>query len=360
MGNIRYIGSKLRVASQIINSVEFHANGAFCDLFSGTGAISRAAAIKGWRVEANDYLLSAYFLTTSQLLSEDDVPFSDLGGYEVALAKLNRASGICGPITKEYSPSDRSHSGHTRLYFSLNNAMQIDGIRALIQEWYNNGSLSEFEYALLIADLLRASNSVANIAGTYGGYLKQAGQSALRPLLMSKQELLKNKVEFIVSKEDVFNRSAKIEDVVYMDPPYTKRQYPAYYHILETIAYGDHPVVEGVTGLRPWQHLASRFCYKGQALSSLIELVEKVGSYRCYISYSSQGHINIDELITELGKLGSIQVYKLGSIGKYRPNIQASRNSSTVDEYLIGMKLASREDEFFSAKLNASRFQLIQ
>ena len=34
-------------------------------------------------------------------------------------------------------------------------------------------------------------------------------------------------------------------DAVYADPPYTKRQYAAYYHILETIAAGDRPLISG-------------------------------------------------------------------------------------------------------------------
>ena len=44
-----------------------------------------------------------------------------------------------------------------------------------------------------------------------------------------------------------------VRDTVYLDPPYTKRQYAAYYHVLETLAYGDEPEVSGVTGLRPWE-----------------------------------------------------------------------------------------------------------
>ncbi|MFR7732930.1 MAG: DNA adenine methylase [Collinsella sp.] len=34
--------------------------------------------------------------------------------------------------------------------------------------------------------------------------------------------------------------------IVYLDPPYTKRQCASYCHIPETIAYHDEPAVEGV------------------------------------------------------------------------------------------------------------------
>ena len=37
---------------------------------------------------------------------------------------------------------------------------------------------------------------------------------------------------------DVLDVQYEDGDVAYFDPPYTKRQYAAYYHILETIAAG--------------------------------------------------------------------------------------------------------------------------
>ena len=46
-------------------------------------------------------------------------------------------------------------------------------------------------------------------------------------------------------------RGTTAADTVYLDPPYTKRQYAAYYHILEAISLGDEPIVEGICGIRP-------------------------------------------------------------------------------------------------------------
>src|SRR5690606_16072947 len=84
-----------------------------------------------------------------------------------------------------------------------------------------------------------------------------------------------------------------VDDVVYLDPPYTKRQYAAYYHLLETIALGDEPSVEGVTGLRPWREKASDFCYRTRALGALTSLVNKLPARRIVISYSDDAHIPI-------------------------------------------------------------------
>ncbi|MCS5874311.1 DNA adenine methylase [Klebsiella pneumoniae subsp. pneumoniae] len=81
---------------------------------------------------------------------------------------------------------------------------------------------------------------------------------------------LKNyNIKIDVSIGDVFSVKNKAYDLVYLDPPYTKRQYASYYHILETIAFGDEPIIEGVSGLRPGKIRHLLFCYKRKALITL-------------------------------------------------------------------------------------------
>ena len=63
--------------------------------------------------------------------------------------------------------------------------------------------------------------------------------------------------------------------IIYADPPYTKRQYSAYYHILETIARNDRPEIGGKTGLRNWKEHSSRYCYRRSAGKALEELLER-------------------------------------------------------------------------------------
>jgi adenine-specific DNA-methyltransferase len=134
---------------------------------------------------------------------------------------------------------------------------------------------------------------------------------------------------------DVFDVRSDADDVVYLDPPYTKRQYASYYHILETVALGDEPLVEGVAGLRPWRDRASDFCYKTRALSTLTRLIDGIEAKRVLLSYSSEGHIAIKDLKSALSKLGNSAMHPLGSIGRYRPNKGASDAGSDVKEYLV-------------------------
>ena len=73
-------------------------------------------------------------------------------------------------------------------------------------------------------------------------------------------------------------------DFVYADPPYTKRQYAAYYHLLETIAMGDQPKITGSTGLRAWEDKASDYCYRRRAPDALSELVSNLKCDHFFLS----------------------------------------------------------------------------
>ena len=217
----------------------------------------------------------------------------------------------------------------------LDNAQRIDGATNLIHAWKREGVISDKEFSLLLATLIFAVNDVANIAGTYGCFLSKWTQQSMNQLNIVPLELRRNAVNYSVSNLDVFQVNSRMCDVVYFDPPYTKRQYASYYHILETIVRGDEPIVEGVAGLRPWKDNASVFCYKTKALKALVKLVISQKADRVLISYSNDGHIQLDEFKKELEKTGYVEITEIGTIGKYRPNQIASSSGSDVNEYLI-------------------------
>jgi len=332
----RYIGSKVRIADEIMKFIgpPSKSSGFFVDAFCGTGIVSSKAADIGWRVKANDMMTNAVIMSESRLLSCSDVSFAALNGYKNAVSILNEADN-CGFIWREYSPASLELVGIERRYFSESNARRIDGATELIHQWYNEKTINDKERDLLLATVISAVNDVANIAGTYGCFLSKWTQQSKTMISYVPLELRENPVCFSVSSLDVFDVKSASKDVVYLDPPYTKRQYASYYHILETIAKGDQPKVEGIAGLRPWKDKASVFCYKSKALNALISLVRSQKAERVVISYSNEGHIQLDELEQELKRTGTVRVIELGTIGKYRPNQKASAKGSEVCEYLI-------------------------
>jgi len=333
----RYIGSKARLAEHLAEFIgsPVTPESRFVDAFCGTGAVAEVAAKLGWPVWLNDHLVSAGTVAASRLVSKSQVSFKSLGGHAKAIAALNSLAPVEGFIWREYSPASVKLVGIERRYFTEENAGHIDAIRAQIRQWKDAGDLTEIEERLLIAELLSATNRVANIAGTYGCFLAKWTRQSESVLALKPLKLKAKKTEIIITNEDVANLNVLPDDLVYLDPPYTKRQYASYYHILETISLGDEPIVEGVAGLRPWRDKASDFCYKTRALQALADLIDKLNAKRVLLSYSAEGHVPIDDLHAKLAQLGNVETHALTKIGRYRPNKAASATHASVSEYLI-------------------------
>lgn len=333
----RYIGSKTRIVKSIIEYLgePSSSNSRFVDAMCGTGIVAYEAALAGWPVLISDRMLNAVIMSEARLLSYQDVEFRSLGGYKAAIDRLNSIQPKEGFFWREYSPASKEFTLHERRYFKEDNAKHIDAIRACIAKWYRDGVITDKEHTLLLADLMSSINDVANIAGTYGCFLSKWTKQSQRTFQLNGTELLTKPVSYEAMCCDVFTLPCTPDDVVYIDPPYTKRQYASYYHILETIAQEDEPVVEGVCGLRPWKQDASVFCYKLKAQKALVKLLTQLPAKKILLSYSNDGHVDIDSLQQELAQYGEVEVINLQSIGSYRPNSTAVLRKSEVEEYLI-------------------------
>lgn len=331
----RYIGSKTRVVKSILDRVGEPNGGTFYDAFSGTGAVADAASKAGWKVHVNDHLASAAIMSFARVTSASQARFTGTGGYFNAIAKLNETAPVPGFIWREYSPASASHCGIARMYFTEDNAQRIDGIRALIERWRGDGKIDHREACVLIADLISATNRVANTAGTYGCFLSRWQRQSLADIELLPRSLPMTSPGADMSSRDVRDLRYEPRDTVYFDPPYTKRQYAAYYHILETIALGDEPMVEGVGGIRPWKEKASDYCYKVRAARALQRLVDGCGASRVFLSYSTEGHVPLDVLESSFASLGTVRRYELDQVGRYRPNRAASDAGSAVCEVLF-------------------------
>ena len=336
----RYIGSKVRIAEDIIEHLGCPdaMSGHFVDAFAGTGAVASVAADRGWRVRINDMLLSATTIATSRLMSSCEARFAKLGGYANTCEMLNNAPAANGYYWQVYSPASCNFCDIERRYFTEENAKRIDGARNQIVDWYENKKINDGEKSLLYATLINAMNSVANIAGTYGCFISHWTSQAKGVLEISPLSLRTQKVEYSASNLDVMNVETSQNDVVYLDPPYTKRQYASYYHIIETLVQEDNPIVSGIAGLRPWKDKASVFCYKTKALEALVALVASLKAKRVLLSYSDEGHVKLNDLSDRLSSLGSVQIVDLGEIGRYRPNRTAGAGRANVNEFLIDFR----------------------
>lgn len=293
------------------------------------------AADAGWPLHLNDSLRCATIMAAARFISIREAQFKSLGGYQQVTSRLNELAPIRGFIWREYSPASQEHLGFERRYFRESNAGRIDAMREQIRDWRCYGKLTAPEEMLLIADLLSAVNRVANIAGTFGCFMAKWTPQADEIICVRSRELRNQPIDVTISTGPVNALKAQIDDLVYLDPPYTKRQYASYYHMLETITCGDTPQVEGIAGLRPWRDRASDFCYKARALNAIHSLVSNLGARHVLLSYSDEAHVPIDQLRESLLTIGKVESHIVKQLSRYQPNRPGNAGSRIVCEYLF-------------------------
>lgn len=312
---MKYIGNKTRLLPFIDSVVQSEAitGLTFLDPFAGTASVASHFKKKGWRVVSGD--IQTYSLAQQKALVETVTwpDFSPAGFHEAgetalrkALAHLNGLTGEEGFFFRNYAPSGPAR----RQYFTDANARRIDAIRAQIHAWTGQGLSSPARWTLL-ASLIDAADFVANMSGTYGAYLKIWRSVALKPLRLEPPRITLGPPghrSHLADANDLVAREPC--DLLYLDPPYTGRQYCGNFHILETLARGDEPPLRGKTGLRPLREQRSRFCLKGQAPEALLDLISKAQCRHILLSYSDEGLIPHQQVLEILSSRGPVTVHE--------------------------------------------------
>jgi adenine-specific DNA-methyltransferase len=91
-------------------------------------------------------------------------------------------------------------------------------------------------------------------------------------------------------------------DILYIDPPYNTRQYLPNYHVLETVARYDTPLISGVTGLRPYDNLKSDYCIKQNVENAFENLITEADFKHIIVSYSDDGLLPPDTILDILNR----------------------------------------------------------
>ena len=342
---MNYIGSKLTLLpflERIFREVTDGTEKTFCDIFAGTGAVGRHFKGLGFKVIANDLQYYAYTLNKAYLEINETPDFAGLrrkfkkeiaahrsllgDPSQEALAFINALPGITGFITENYSPVG------DRQYYTTENAEKADAIRQKIEAWREQKLLTEQEYFYVLCSLLEAIDKVANTASVYGAYLKKFKASALKPLQLKPLQLTNHVRGCQAWNEDASELIEKIEcDVLYLDPPYNHRQYGANYHVLETIAAYDNPVLKGVTGLR--EYPKSDYCRKDAAYNAMEKLIHNAKAKHILVSYNDEGVLSLKDIQGILKMRGKPKKFKKKYTRYKADNSRQYRKDSTF-EYL--------------------------
>lgn len=333
---MRYIGSKANLLKNIENciSTNIHTRQkTFCDIFSGTGVVARYFKSQ-YEIISNDVLFFSYIIQKS-LVENNFIPTFDKLKTTVnnPFDYLENTSlpDVSKFVEENYSPSGKAG----RMYFTSENARRIDFIRTTIEKWKTEKKITETEYYYLLASLIEAVPSVSNITGTYGAYLKNWDKRAYKKIELPKFEIQNNKRNNKAYNEDAFDLEKHISgDILYIDPPYNSRQYAPNYHVLETIARYDNPVLTGVTGMRPYTDQKSVFCSKHEVNDAFEQLIRNADFAHIVLSYSSMGLMDSDFIEKTLKDNGIASTYSLQKI-PYRKYKSKIYNENEVFEYLF-------------------------
>ncbi|MBQ8367631.1 MAG: DNA adenine methylase [Alphaproteobacteria bacterium] len=333
---MNYIGSKLSLLSFIQNSIFEVAgttNEIFCDLFAGTGIVGRHFKKLGYSIVSNDlqyysYVLNRHYIGNSQNLAFSNFPAGKI--FDI----LNNATPKKGFIFNNYAFG----SGSNRLYFSDSNAIKCDSIRLLIEELHSNNSISDNEYFFLLTSLLESIDKHANTASVYAAFLKKLKKSAQKDFYVAPAETIISHKPQLVFNQDANKLIREIKaDILYLDPPYNERQYASNYHLLETIAKYDSPVLIGKTGLRDYKNQKSEYCRKQSAVHAFADIIRNANAKYIFLSYNNEGLISFDEIryiMSNKGKYGYFeQKYNRFKADKHR---EYSADSTT--EYIHWVK----------------------
>lgn len=306
---MRYIGNKSKVLNEIdrlINKKGLNKKGlTFFDAFTGTATVAHHYK-NIYHLLANDNLYFSYIIAEAKLNSKATM-FEKLGFNPFEYFNNVDTSNCIGFIAKNFAPvlSDR-------MYFSDENARFIDFIRQTINDWYMTDKITENEKYFLIASLIESVSKVANVAGVYGSFLKTWDPRAVKRMVylpINTEPYVDDLAE--IYNDDILNVIKKVKgDILYLDPPYTKNQYSIQYHLLETIALYDNPILKGKTGARDMHMYTSDFSREGNVHIAFEELIANANFKHIILSYSSDGIMSKEYIESILKRYGKNETYE--------------------------------------------------
>lgn len=340
INNRRYTGCKYKLIDWIFATIKKECKNAnsFCDIFAGTGVVAAAALPMYKNIIINDFLYSNEVIYKAFFLKQDYSEEKIFKYYSQYLS-LNEENIMPNFVSTNYGNK----------FFSQRDALFIGEIRNDIEE--NKNNLNDKEYSILLASLLFSADRSANTCGHYDAYIKRENIrnsfkfELIDPLIKSA----KDKKEVSIFREDA-NRLAKENmhaDIVYIDPPYSSRQYSRFYHVLETITKWDSPQLFG-TALKPAEENMSDYC-KSKALDSFKELIYSLETKYLVVSYnntynsrskSSKNKMTLNEISDVLNNKGSTKIFHK----EHRAFNAGKTNLENHQEYLFVTKIGDFHD----------------
>lgn len=348
---ITYLGNKRK----LINFIEVEVKkildemgvyrGKTCDLFSGSGVVSRLLKQYSTTLYANDlesysYVINDCYLTNKGEFNEKfyNELYNDIVGREL----------ISGIITKEYAPADdKDIKEGERAFYTHENAMIIDTLRKAIDD------VPQSYQKFFLAPLLYEASVHANTSGVFKGFYKSK-TSGLGKFGGEKGDALERITGKIELKKPVFSSNdcnvrllcedANVAvkhltdiDITYIDPPYNQHPYGSNYFMLNTILNNSiDSCISKVAGI-PCKWNKSNYNKKGSAFETFEDMISNIDSKYLIISYNNEGFIKIDQMMEMLMKYGKLSTKAIDYVA-FRGGRQTKDKNIHTKEYIFTLK----------------------
>lgn len=307
--NRRYTGSKNRLLpwiKDLVNQECVDCN-SFCDIFAGTGVVTY-----GFINEFKDFILNDF------LYSNEIIYNAFFGKKSYDIDKLLKITKKYRNLNIEELEKDFVSLQYSGKYFSAEDSLKIDFIRNDIEN--RKKVLNKMEYNILLASLIYSFDRVANTVGHYDAYIRNKDiKSSFRFELINPVLKANDEQSVKIFREDANELARKVyADIVYIDPPYSSRQYSRFYHVIESITKWDKPQLYG-TALKPEPENISEYS-KSKAVDYFNDLILDINAKYIVVSYnntytskskSSKNKMTLEEISEILERKGETKMFSM-------------------------------------------------
>lgn len=322
---VRYIGNKTNlldfIHTEIVNVCGNISDLKFCDLFSGSGSVSRYFKQFCSEVVTNDLELYSYVLCRNYVGNNSYIAEA----YDI-IAELDKLPLVEGRFYENFSPAGG------RMFYTEENAKKIDAIRQKIELYQDNPDL----YFFLLASLIESADSISNTTGVYGAFLKSFNGKAQKTMVL-KPAIFKTGASGACYNKNANDLIKEISgDILYLDPPYNNRVYGANYHILNYLVdyYQFEFNTESKTALGDYNK--SDYSNKNNAAYAFEDLISNANYKYIFVSYNNEGIMTFEQMEDIMSKYGEYSI-KSKDYKRYKSN-KNNQKANSVLEYLHVLK----------------------
>jgi len=268
----RYLGCKTRLLNEIEQVVQENCPNisTFMDIFAGTGVVADRFNSSERKIIVNDFLISNATVLEAWFLAQE----SDREEIESTVAYL-----------RSLKPRKGTYYGRNYgdRFFTMETADLIGTIRDAIDEL----NLRPVVKSAAIASLLYAADASALTCGHFDawrGLKDRARPFELRIPAIPYGSNGNNEVYCCDGNE--LARKVEVE-LLYIDPPYNRRQYSTLYHVHETITRNDKPRLIGKTRKPPLKNRPKSKYSSAEASEAFKDLVLNCRARYLLVSYNN-------------------------------------------------------------------------